>query len=185
MALAQPRLTFEDLQAIPEERPGDRHELIDGKLFVTPCATPRHQRALVKMLVATMDAADGHRLGTTIPGVGVRFTPDNVLIPDICFINAERSHLIGPRFVDGAPDLIVEAISPETRQRDVAVKWPLYARFGVREYWILDTDASSMAVLALKGDRYHLVPITSDGSIRSTVLPNLTLAPGDVFKSLR
>jgi Uma2 family endonuclease len=132
-----------------------------------------------------MEAADEHRLGTAIHGVGVRFTPDNVLIPDICFVDVERRHVIGPRVVDAAPDLIVEALSPETRQRDLTVKRSLYARFGVREFWIVDPDAGSIVVLTLVGDRYQEVPNNADGTVRSPVLPNLNLVPVDVFKSVR
>jgi Uma2 family endonuclease len=111
----------------------------------------------------------------------VRFTPDNVLIPDICFVAQDRQHVIGPKAVDAAPDLVVEAASPETRQRDMTIKRAVYARFGVREYWIVDPDIQIAVVLTLVGDRYEWVPQRSDRSIISLVLPDLDLTSEMVF----
>ena len=90
--------------------------------------------------------------------IDVRLTPDNVLIPDVMFIARDRLHIIGPKAIDAPPDLVVEILSPGTRQRDLATKRTLYARFGVQEYWIVDPDARSVTVLTLAGDHYEEVP---------------------------
>jgi Uma2 family endonuclease len=93
-------------------------------------------------------------------------------------------HVVGPNAIDAAPDLVVEILSPGTRRRDLTTKWDLYARFGVREYWIVDPDARNVTVLALTGDKYERVPLTNDDMIQSRVLPGLTLALTAVFMGI-
>ena len=182
MARTANRLTFDDLEAIPEERPGDRHELIDGELVVTPSCTPHHQLVLGNVIFSLDTLVRSANLGTVLPGpAGVRFAPDNVLIPDMIYVVRGRRHVIGPKVVDAPPDLIVEVLSDETRKRDLKVKRDLYARFGVQEYWIVDPDVRTVTVLALAGDKYEFVPAGEGSTIASRVLPGFTLALKDVF----
>ena len=87
MARIAGRLTFDDLEAIPEERAGDRHELIDGELVVTPSCTPHHQLVVGDGTFSLDTLERNANLGTILPGpIGVRFTPDNVLIPDMIYV---------------------------------------------------------------------------------------------------
>jgi Uma2 family endonuclease len=185
MAIAARRLTYDDLEHIPQEREGDRHELIDGELVVSPSPVPVHQiisTNLVLQLGGHIAAGD---LGTLIAApIDVKFAPDNVLIPDLIFIAGDKPDAIGEKAVLAAPDLVVEILSPGTRRRDLSVKRALYARFRVREYWIVDPGARSVTVLALAGDRYEEVPALDNGTIRSRVLPDLVLAPAAAFKGL-
>ncbi len=123
MAIQIRKLTFHDLEAIPEECPGDRHELIDGELVVTPSCTPYHQVVPSDVIFPLNTLVRNAELGTILPGpIGVRFTPDNVLIPDMIYVVQDRRHVIGPKVVDAPPDLIVEVLSDETRERDLTVK---------------------------------------------------------------
>jgi Uma2 family endonuclease len=182
MATTARRLTFDDLDAMPEEHEGDRHELIDGELVVTPVPVPNHQIVSVNILYALEQHNREHKLGRVLPApTGIRLAPDNLLIPDIIFIAQDRLHVIGPRTVDAAPDLVVEILSPGTRQRDLTVKRALHARFGVQEYWIVDPAARTVTVLALAGDRFAPVPHAEGGAIVSRVLPGIDLALDDVF----
>ena len=185
MATTSTRLTYDDLDAIPQERPGDRHELIDGELVVTPSPIPAHQlvsRNLFRHLDRYISAGN---LGETIYApVDIRLTPDNVLIPDIVFIAKDRLHVIGPRAVDAPPDLVVEILSPGTRQRDLTVKRDLYAQFGVREYWVVDPAARTVEVLERFGNSYQPVPLAEDGTIQSRVLPEFRLTLETVFEGI-
>jgi Uma2 family endonuclease len=176
------RLTYDDLESIPEERPGDRHEIIDGELVVTPSPIPVHQiiSANIEYALARLVRESGLGIVLHAP-IDIRFTPENVLIPDIIFIAQDRLHIIGPKTIDAAPDLVVEILSPGTRRRDLEIKRALYARFGVQEYWIVDPDARTLSVLALASDKFEPVPGGEGGAIASRVLPGLTLALKDVF----
>jgi Uma2 family endonuclease len=179
------RLTYDDLEAIPQERPGDRHELIDGELVVTPSPIPKHQIVSGNIEYALQSHVRENDLGQMLHApTDVRLTPDNVLIPDIMFISRDRLHVIGPKTIDAPPDLVVEILSPGTCRRDLATKRTLYARFGVQEYWIVDPETRSVTVLALTAHRYEEIPADADGTIRSGVLPDLSLAPEAVSKGV-
>ena len=176
------RLTVDDLELIPEERVGDRHELIDGELFVTPVPVTTHQRVSINLTLALGSYAHGEGLGEVhAASSGVRFQPDTLVVPDLCFVAQGRLHIVGEKTIDGPPDLIIEILSPGTRRRDLTVKRSLYARFGVKEYWLVDPDAKSVTVLTLTDGQFAPVPQRDDGVVRSLVLPELVLTLAQVF----
>ena len=181
MAIAA-RLRYADLESIPEEHPGDRHELINGELIVTPVPIMKHQIVSGNIIFLLDTFARDRGAGRVLPApTGIRLTPDNLLIPDVLFVAADRLHVIGPKTVDAAPDLVVEILSPGTRQRDLTVKRALYARFGVREYWIVDPEARTIQLLTLAGDVFAPVKPDEDGVLRSQVLPELLVDGESVF----
>jgi Uma2 family endonuclease len=185
MATTSTRLTYADLETIPQERPGDRHELIDGELVVTPSPIPTHQRISRNVFRRLDQHAMAENLGDVLYApLDIRLTPENILVPDIVFIARERLHIIGPKAIDAPPDLVVEVLSPGTRRRDLATKRELYARFGVQEYWIVDPAARTVTVLAPRGDRFEPVPADEDGAIQSRVLPDLKIELNDVFSGV-
>jgi Uma2 family endonuclease len=185
MATTVKRLTYDDLEAIPQDREGDRHEIINGELVVTPVPLITHQIVSMNILSALDRLVRDGDLGRVLhPPTGVRLTPDNLLIPDIIFIAKDRLHVIGPKTVDAPPDLVVEILSPGTRQRDLTTKRELYARFGVREYWIVDLDARTVTILALAGNTYQPVPAGEGGAIQSRVLPEFRLTLEAVFEGV-
>ena len=182
MAITARRWTVEEVEALPEEHPGDRHELIDGELFVSPVPFLNHQ--IISMnLIRSLDrlVVDG-RLGMVFAApTGVRLAKDTLVIPDVCFISRERLNQLGAKGVEGPPDLIVEILSPGTRRRDLGIKREIYARFHVPEYWIVDPDAKSVQVLTLREGRYEAVPTAENGVVRSVVLPGLGLTLDQIF----
>jgi Uma2 family endonuclease len=185
MATTARRLVYDDLDAIAQERPGDRHEIIDGELVVTPSPAPKHQIITTNLILRLGQHIETHGLGTLLPApTDIQLTPDNVLIPDLCFVAKGRAHIVGPNAIDAPPDLVVEILSPGTRRRDLAVKRDLYARFGVQEYWIVDPDTRTVTVLALVGASYEVVPADEEGKIRSRILPALNVNLSDVFKGV-
>ena len=176
------RLTFDDLAAIPEEHEGDRHELMDGELIVSPPPSIPHQIINVNLVLALGQFIRERDLGTLLTApAGVKLSPENVLIPDLVFVAHERKHLVQHLVIDGPPSLVVEILSPGTRRRDHIDKRELYARFGVPEYWIVDPAARTVTVLALTDDHYEEVQPGEGGAIRSLVLPDLVLFSQAVF----
>lgn len=185
MATTIKRLTYDDLESIPQEHEGDRHEIINGELVVTPSPIPVHQDVSANIFVALRQLVRAQKLGKVYYApIDIRFTPDNVLIPDIVFVAHDRLHVIGSRAVDAPPDLVVEILAPGTRQRDLTVKRDLYAQFGVQEYWIVDPAARTVEVLERIGNSFQRVPLLDDGTIQSRVLPELRLPLETVFEDI-
>jgi Uma2 family endonuclease len=185
MATEAIRLAVDDLEFVPSEREGDRHELIDGELVVTPVPVLKHQIVSGRLYRHLDRHVEVENLGMVFSApTGVRFTPHTLVIPDLCFV--AREHLPSPdaKTIDTPPDLMIEILSPGTRRRDLVLKRALYARFGVQEYWIVDPEAKTVTVLTLKEDRYESLPIADDGRIASRVLPGLELTLDHIFGGL-
>jgi Uma2 family endonuclease len=164
MALTTKRLTIEDLELIPQEQEGDRHELIDGELFVTPSPVPVHQIIVRNLIVRLGLHVETGNLGTLIPSpIDVKLSPDNVLVPDLIFIAGDRPDAVGEKAILAAPDLVVEILSPGTRRRDLHVKRALYARFKVPEYRVVDPDTRMITVLMMAEDGYERAPVGEAG----------------------
>jgi Uma2 family endonuclease len=182
MAITLKRLIVDDLDAIPEEHEGDRHELIDGELTVTPVPIIKHQIASMR-LVRYLDRHVEHgNLGAVFSApTGIRLDQHNLLIPDVWFVTRDRLHTLGVKTMDAPPDLVIEILSPGTRRRDLNAKRELYARFSVPEYWIVDPEEETITVLTLVGSGYELVPAGPGGAVKSRVLPALRLTPDMVF----
>ena len=144
--MALPRITWRDVQQMPDD--GRRREAIEGDLYVTPPPRVRHQEISLALSVALhrILVEDGH--GTLLPApVGVEFpaTGEGVQ-PDLVFVSAARRGIVDEDGIRGAPDLVVEILSPSTEERDRGLKHKLYRRQGVPEYWIVDPDAGAVEV---------------------------------------
>ena len=138
-ARIEPILTIADIDAMPED--GNRYEIIEGELFVSRAPSLKHQRVFRKLLVAIATYLDLNPIGEIVPGPGVVFSDFSGVIPDIAYVGNERLKEIarGERLT-GAPDLIVEILSPgaENERRDKHAKRQLYRKYGVTEYWVVD-----------------------------------------------
>jgi Uma2 family endonuclease len=104
--------------------------------------------------------------------------------PDLLFVRAERRGIIGHDAVGGAPDLVVEILSPGTEARDRGYKKSLYARFGVAEYWIVDPKAQAIEVHAPGTDGYARKGLYRSGDrFASPLFPGLMLPLDEVFEA--
>lgn len=116
---------------------GAPYELIRGRLIMSPSPTSLHQ-IVVGQLFRHLDSIADKSEGTTVLApMDVRFSDDTILQPDALYLSAERRQLLKDR-VEGAPDLVVEILSPGTGRRDRTEKLDLYAKYEVPEYWIVD-----------------------------------------------
>lgn len=107
--------------------------------------------------------------------VDVVLSEINVLQPDILFISQDRLSILEEDCIWGAPDLVVEVLSPSTSHLDRGVKKELYARFGVREYWIVDPGARSAEVLSLTPGYQTTGTFVSPSRLLSPLLPGLSI----------
>ncbi|MDX1396846.1 MAG: Uma2 family endonuclease [Gemmatimonadota bacterium] len=141
-----PQITWDDVQQLPED--GNRYEAIEGALYMTPAPSVRHQTISqrLNLELVRLLAEPGHGRVWVAP-LGVRFpaTGEGVQ-PDILFVSNERRGIVAPDELKGAPDLVVEILSPSTAARDRDLKRRLYERQGVAEYWIVDTEGGAVDV---------------------------------------
>ena len=176
------RRTYADYLTTPEDK---RYELLDGELLMTPAPNEPHQRFQAEL---------GIRLGLHIKEkkIGrIYFAPTDVLLsdtdvvqPDLLFVSNERSRIITPAGIQGAPDLVVEILSPATAERDTGYKRALYAQHGVKEYWIVSADAGAITVLLLGDDDYEVVGAFGEGdTLTSPTLEGFRLEVDEIFRS--
>jgi len=181
MKAVQPRLTYPELRLMPDD--GKRYELIDGEVFVTPSPSEKHQRVLRNLLVSLHNHVHARKLGRVyIAPFDVVFGEKTALQPDLLFVSTKRLGIIGPEYVLGAPDLVVEILSPYRQSYDRVTKLEQYAQNGVAEYWIVDSIAESVEIHVLAGSRYELKgAFAGEETLQSPLLPGWQIAAGDLF----
>ena len=143
------KFTVADYMTTPEDR---RYQLLDGDLILAPAPTIRHQRILRRLAVLLDELAVENGLGEVfLAPCDVVLSNYDVFQPDILFVSNERRGLITEANIQGAPDLVVEILSPATAQHDREYKRTLYSRHGVREYWLVDPEEDSVEVWTESG----------------------------------
>lgn len=175
------KYTHADLLSFPED--GKRREIIDGDMFVTPAPKLNHQRILIRLTEAFLNHLSSHPVGELIVSpMDVIFSDFDVLEPDLIFVLNEHKEILKD-WVRGAPDLVIEILSPTTAARDRGVKLRTYARFGVKEYWIVDPEERAVEVYHLMLEGYELVrTFQQTDTITSSLLPEFALPVSAVFK---
>ena len=175
------RVTFDDWLRYPDD--GKIYEVIEGELFVSPPPAIRHQRIARNLLRHIDPFLQTRSTGEVLfAPVGVRFSEDNVLEPDLVVILGPRLARGEESALDGAPDLVVEILSPGTAGRDLGAKRAVYERFGVPEYWIVDPIAATIQVLALTDGAYREAALyRRDQTLLSPLLAGLEIPLAKVF----
>lgn len=130
--------TYDEYARLPDD--GDRYEVIDGEVLVTPAPSTGHQHILATLLIALRGFVERERLGVVLPDVDLLFVEGQFLRPDLLFVpNAARAG-ITTRGVERAPGLVVEILSPSSGSIDRVKKPRRYRDFGVPEYWVVDPE---------------------------------------------
>ena len=172
----QIKFTYRDYLLLPEQ---DRRELIEGEFYMPPSPSFRHQNIVAHLGSKLRHYVEANKLGVVLfAPMDVVLSETNVVQPDILFISNERREIITPANISGAPDLVVEILSPSTAERDRELKLRLYSRYGVREYWIVDPDEESVHVLELGTDT---IGTYASGAVSSPLLPGLRTDVEDIF----
>ena len=175
------RLTYADYL----DAPGDeRYELIDGGLIVVGSPNIAHQTASMGLSLAVGGFVRERGLGQVFHApTDVILTDTDVVQPDLVFVSNEREAIVTPANIRGAPDLVVEILSPSTASLDRTTKRDLYARHGVEEYWIVDPSAQTVAVMLLRNGRFEVVgEYGREDALTSPTLPGLTISLDKIFQ---
>lgn len=177
----RPRVSYTDLQQAPDD--GRRYELYDGEVLVVPAPVPRHQLAAQNVEDRLRSYQGSHGGLVFISPIDIVFSEFDVVQPDVVFFGHARSHLVEPdRAIRDAPDLAVEVLSPSTTATDRGKKMQMLARYGVAEYWLVDSRLRTLEIYRLAGEAYILEQVASDGdTARSLILPGLTFPAREIF----
>ena len=181
----QGRWTYEDYLRLPDD--GRRYEVLRGVLYVTAAPNPLHQFALrniVRLLVLFLERTP---LGEFFLSPTDLILPKGLTAPvqpDLFFVRGEEWRgTITNRYMEGAPDLILEILSPSTRRLDRGAKLEVYAQAGVLEYWLADPLARTIEVFVLRDGTYELFGKFARGEhLRSEMLPGFEPALDKIFK---
>lgn len=173
------RWTYADYCRIPADR--KRHQIVDGRHFVSPAPSLRHQEVALRLAMELVRAVEDRRRGRVfVAPVDVHLAPGTIVQPDLVVLSTRRTSRIGTKKITGAPDLLVEILSPSHRTFDTVLKRERYQRAGVRELWLVDPDADSLVQLVLRRGRYVEVA-TAGPLVRLRALRGITIDLRKVF----
>lgn len=131
-------------------------ELVAGKeVCMSPRPAIKHNTVVSNISGIFYNYLRGKRCQSFCDGTEVWFDEENHFVPDAMIVC--NPDIIGEQHIEGAPDLVVEILSPRTYQRDWTIKKDVYAKYGVREYWIIDPNTKIVAVHVLKDGQYELI----------------------------
>lgn len=137
-------ITVDDWFEMPDAP--DRYELSEGMLVMLPTPDGRHQdiAGVIHHSLMRVAMANG---GWAMPALtGVALTHDIGYLPDVLYLSPERMALKTHRGVEGAPNIVVDVVSPRSRRYDLERKRPTYLASGVNEVWIVDPDVETITV---------------------------------------
>ena len=174
------KLTYEDYRKTPED---ERYELIEGELVMAAAPNMAHQMSQGKLGWRMASKVETEELGY------VFFSPCDVVLsehvtlqPDLIFVSNENADIITDANIQGAPDLVVEIISPSSTGRDWVVKRDIYARFGVKEYWLIDPINWTLWVMLLKDGYLELAGEYNEGdTVAASTIDGFTVNVSDIF----
>lgn len=175
------KLTYDDYANLPGD---ERYELIDGELILVGSPNEKHQWT-VSRLYRIMLLTEDEGLGWVyLAPFDVVLTENDVVQPDLLFISRERADIITEANVQGAPDLVVEILSPSTSRLDRIHKRELYERHEVKEMWLVEPEERKIWVMTLRNGRLKVAGEYGDGqSFSSEALGGLAIEMDAVFQA--
>ena len=129
---------YSDSARFPDD--GNRYEVIDGEVLVTPAPSTGHQHILANLLYAMRRFLEREPIGVVLPDVDLLFVSGQFLRPDLVVVHNSARAGITNRGVELAPALVVEVLSPTSSSIDRVKKPRRYGDFGVPEYWVIDPE---------------------------------------------
>lgn len=168
-----------DCARLPEE---PRCELIYGRFYVSPSTSPLHQVVVLLLAQRLEEIAAGREALVLVAPVDVTLADHSCVQPDVVYLASPHGALTAEG-VEGAPELVVEVLSPGTARRDRGEKLRLYAETGVREYWIVDPQERQIEFLLNEQGRFVVAP-PEGPEYRSRALPGIRLDLADFWRAV-
>lgn len=173
--------TYEAYAALPED--GLRYEIMQGVLSMTPAPEPEHQRVSKKIAFCFYGQIDAKGLGEIFYApIDVTLSDKDVFQPDVLVILHEHRDRIQEKRIVGAPDLIVEILSPSSLVTDRVIKRRAYEEAGVAEYWLVDPKQQAIEVFVLEEGVYvSLGLFTGKQHLVSRIMPEIAVPVAQFF----
>jgi Uma2 family endonuclease len=182
MAVVEVKYTYQDLRSTPDD--GKRYELFEGDIIVSPSPTTLHQSTVlnIAMIVGSF-VRENDRGNVFIASCDVYFSDDTVVEPDLLVVARDRLSIVKDDYIEGAPDLVVEVLSPTSEERDRGYKFKLYAEQGVKEYWLADYRKRVLQIFGLTSSGFQLLgEFKDDVVVKSSLFPELRFGVSELWK---
>lgn len=167
-------LTLQEVLEMPEER----REFIDGELYMPPSPEPDHQSVIVKLVFKVQSFLENNPRGRILVAPVDVIINETLCQPDFVFVATEHLDIIKQKNLIGAPDWLIEVVSPSSHKRDFEIKKQLYLSNGVREYWVVAQEGRVVWVFTPdkpEGEVY------GKGELEPTLLPGLNIDIAKLF----
>ncbi len=168
--------TYEEYAALDD---GQRYEVVNGVLYMSPVPGAVHQDAVARFIYYLLSYVEFPGLGKVfVAPFDVELASNIVVQPDVLVVLKSHKERVTKSHVVGAPDVAIEISSPGTATYDRRVKYDLYARAGIREYWLVDPMAQVIEVLSLEDGEYQSLGVFEDqNTVISKVVPEISMVP--------
>jgi Uma2 family endonuclease len=160
--------------------------LVRGVPMPSPSPSRKHQKISLRLLLHLVEAVLRPGLGEVYAApLDVKLEEDTVYQPDLLVVLREHADRLRETHIEGAPDLVVEVVSPSTAYLDLLEKRYDYGRAGVREYWVVDPETRMVEAYGLEGERLVLLEgARGTGRVRSRLIPGLEVDVAELFRDL-
>jgi Uma2 family endonuclease len=177
-----PPLTVENYKLLPET--GPRYQLIQGDLYMAPAPNRFHQEISRNLQFELHSYLKRNPIGKLFNAPFDVFLDEiNVFQPDIIIVLSERLGILTEEGAEGAPELIVEILSPKTRRLDLINKKQEYARAGVKELWIIDPEPRILIVHQFPPDGFENIrQVGEEDTLSTDIPPGFSLAVRTIFE---
>lgn len=181
MPAVKEKHNIKDYKLLPEGAP---YQLIEGELVMTPSPTTFHQiisgnineklRAFVKKRGAGL---------VLFAPIDIYLDDENAYQTDLVYVSKQRRDIIKDDGIHGAPDMVIEILSPSTAYYDIKKKFKIYEKFGVKEYWIVDPEMKNVELftLAEQGKFLLSAAYSEQGTVKSGVLSGFEMTLEEIF----
>jgi Uma2 family endonuclease len=160
----------EDYQALPDQ---PRCELIYGRFYLSPSPLLLHQAVVMSLAETLRRMARQVGAWVFVAPLDVHLADHSVVQPDVIYVSPARKGIL-QTWIEGAPDLLIEVLSPGTARNDRGEKLRLYAEHDVREYWIVDPFERQIEFLRNEGGQFVVV-VPEGSEYRSQTFPEIRL----------
>ncbi|HZC59858.1 MAG TPA: Uma2 family endonuclease [Chthoniobacterales bacterium] len=177
-----PPLTIENYKLLPET--GPRYQLIQGDLYMAPAPNRFHQEISRNLQFELHSYLKCNPIGKLFDApFDVYLDAINVFQPDIIIVLNERLGILTEQGAEGAPELVIEILSPKTRRLDLLNKKQEYARAGVKELWIIDPESRAITIHQFASDGVEKIrDVDEEDTLSTDLLPGFDLAVETIFE---